>query len=66
MLVRNPLKRYYGRGDLHFITFSCYHRKPLLGTPRAREVVVKTLDEVREQYDFLIAGYVSCPSTCIC
>jgi hypothetical protein len=20
------LKRYYGRGDLHFVTFSCYRR----------------------------------------
>ena len=26
------LKRYYGRGDLHFITFSCYRRCALLGT----------------------------------
>jgi hypothetical protein len=26
------LRRYYGKGDLHFITFSCYQRLPLLGT----------------------------------
>jgi len=26
------LKRNYGRGDLHFITFSCYRRCALLGT----------------------------------
>ena|GEM_PF-7005097 len=25
------LKRYYGKGDLHFITFSCYRRLPLVG-----------------------------------
>jgi len=30
------LKRYYGRGHLHFMTFSCYQRLPLLGTIRAR------------------------------
>ena len=24
------LRRYYGKGDLHFITFSCYRRLPLL------------------------------------
>jgi hypothetical protein len=24
------LERYYGKGDLHFITFSCYRRLPLL------------------------------------
>jgi hypothetical protein len=26
------LKRYYGRGDLHFVTFSYYRRIPLLRT----------------------------------
>jgi putative transposase len=30
------LKRYYGKADLHFITFSCYRRLPLLKTVRAR------------------------------
>ncbi len=29
------LKRYYGKGHLHFITFSCYRRLPLLKTVRA-------------------------------
>jgi len=29
------LKRYYGQGHLHFLTFSCYRRLPLLGTARA-------------------------------
>jgi hypothetical protein len=29
------LKRYYGLGHLHFITFSCYRRLPLLKTVRA-------------------------------
>ena len=32
------LKRYYGRGHLHFVTFSCYRQRPLLGTIRARNV----------------------------
>jgi len=59
--MRNPLKRYYGQGDLHFLTFSCYQRKPLLGTSRARDLFVKMLGEVREQYAFLLAGYVVMP-----
>src|SRR5216683_7113261 len=25
--MRNPLRRFYGRGDLHFVTFSCYRRR---------------------------------------
>ena len=44
------LKRYYGRGDLHFLTFSCYRRLPLLGKVRARNVFVEALGEIRERY----------------
>src|SRR5882757_2427981 len=32
------LKRYYGKGDLHFITFSCYRKLPFLRTRGARDV----------------------------
>jgi len=35
--MRNPLRRYYGSGDLHFVTFSCYRRRQYLGTPGARD-----------------------------
>ena len=35
------LKRYYGRNDLHFLTFSCYRRLPLLGTVRARATCLR-------------------------
>jgi putative transposase len=55
------LKRYYGRGDLHFITFSCYRRRPLLGTVRARDHFVKILDEVRRRHAFGLIGYVVMP-----
>lgn len=55
------LKRYYGKGDLHFITFSCYRRLALLGTARARNVFVKALGEVRAKYGFSLAGYVVMP-----
>jgi hypothetical protein len=34
--MRNKLRRYYGRGELHFLTFSCYRLLPLLGAARAR------------------------------
>jgi len=55
------LKRHYGRGDLHFITFSCYGRRALLGSARARNLFVKVLGEVRERYGFLLLGYVLMP-----
>ena len=34
--TRRPRRRYFVRCDLHFITFSCYRRRPLLETRRAR------------------------------
>jgi len=55
------LKRYYGRGDLHFITFSCYRRLALLGTVRARNTFVRALREVRAKYRCALAGYVVMP-----
>ncbi len=55
------LKRHYGKGDLHFFTFSCYERRPLSGTVRGRNLFVKVLGEVRDQYGFLLVGYVLMP-----
>jgi REP-associated tyrosine transposase len=55
------LKRYYGRGDLHFLTFSCYQRLPLLRTVRARNLFVHALGKIRERYSFLVVGYVVMP-----
>jgi putative transposase len=55
------LKRYYGKGHLHFITFSCYRRLPLLKTMRARDVFVKELGKVRDEMGFHLLGYVVMP-----
>ena len=59
--MRNPLRRHYGRGDLHFVTFSCYRRRPFLGTRRARNRFVRILDEVRCRHGFRLIGYVVMP-----
>ena len=56
------LKRYYGRGELHFLTFSCYRRLPLLGMAHARTGFVNELARVRQEYGFLIVGYVVMPN----
>ena len=55
------LKRYYGAHHLHFITSSCYHRRPQLGTPRRRDLFLKILEETRQRYRFVILGYVVMP-----
>jgi putative transposase len=59
--MRNRLRRYYGRGDLHFITFSCYRRRPFLGSVRARHRFTKVLDVIRARHKFLLVGYVVMP-----
>jgi REP-associated tyrosine transposase len=55
------LKRIYGFGHLHFITFSCYRRLPLLRSARARNVFVRILDQARKEYGFKLVGYVVMP-----
>jgi putative transposase len=55
------LRRYYGKGDLHFITFSCYRRLPLLKTVHARDIFVKELGKVRDEMGFHLLGYVVMP-----
>src|SRR6266404_940376 len=55
------LKRYQQTGDLHFITFSCFHRAALLRTARARDVFLRVLEEARKKYGFVVVGYVIMP-----
>lgn len=60
-LVPRGLKRYQQAHDLHFITFSCYHRMPLLRTALARHVFEETLGHVRCWYGLFVTGYVVMP-----
>ena len=55
------LHRRYGQRHLHFITFSCYRRLPLLGSAHARNLFVKILGEVRDRHGFALVGYVVMP-----
>jgi putative transposase len=59
--VPKNLKRYYGGGDLHFITCSCYHRQPWLGSARSRDLFLTVLEQVRLRYVFVVLGYVIMP-----
>src|SRR2546428_2915228 len=55
------LHRYYGSGYLHFITPSCYQRRPLLNTQRRRTWFLEILEQVRRRYTFVVVGYVVMP-----
>ncbi len=55
------LKRYQQARQLHYITFTCYHRAPHLATPAARELFERTLERIRRWYGFYINAYVVMP-----
>src|SRR5271155_3532560 len=59
--MRNKLERRYGQRRLHFITCSCYRRRPLLGTGRRCDAFLRILNEVRERYQLWLVGYVVMP-----
>lgn len=60
-LMPTGLKRYCGLGHLHFLTFGCYRRLPLLRRARSRNVFVHALKVMRKRYGFLLVGYVVMP-----
>ena len=55
------LVRYQQTGSFHFLTFSCYHRLPYLGTDHARELFESALERMRRRHNFVVAGYVIMP-----
>src|SRR5216684_7783824 len=55
------LKRYQQTRQLHFVTFGCYHRNPLLANSQACDIFVRTLETVRRWYGFWLIGYVVMP-----
>jgi putative transposase len=55
------LKRYYGAGSLHFITWSCYRRLPLLADGPTRDLLLSVVELMRERYLFAVIGYVVMP-----
>jgi putative transposase len=55
------LKRFHKAESLHFITFSCFHRLPLLEGPGAMETVEAVLEQTRARHDARVYAYVLMP-----
>ena len=55
------LRRFQQAGDLHFVTFSCYQRRRLLGRAGVRNLFEAALERIRTRYAFVVAGYVVMP-----
>jgi putative transposase len=55
------LQRFYGGGDLHFLTFSCYRRQPFFDNAGHRDLFLEILERVRRRYRLVVLGYVVMP-----
>ena len=55
------LKRFQQSQQLHFVTFSCFRRKPKLGAAAAREIFEQALERTRREYDLFVIAYVVMP-----
>ena len=59
--MTESLHRFYGSNDLHFLTFSCYQRRPLFRNTAHCDLFLRILDRVRRRYRFVVLGYVVMP-----
>lgn len=55
------LYRLHQSGQAHFITFSCYHRQPLLAQMNMQGNFLNALEQVRRRFKIYIFGYVVMP-----
>jgi putative transposase len=55
------LKRFQESKQTHFVTFSCYHRRPLLTTAPAKRIFELALERVRRSSRLSVYGYVIMP-----
>jgi putative transposase len=53
--------RYQQTGEFHFLTFSCYRRRPYLSAVATMELFEDALERVRRRYHFVVGGYVVMP-----
>ena len=55
------LVRKQQRGDLHFVTFSCFRRQPFLKNTKMRALFEEALERTRLRYGFFVVVYVVMP-----
>jgi putative transposase len=55
------LKRFHESRQTHFITFTCYRRKRLLGSAEPKSIFEQALERVRQGYGLCVYGYVVMP-----
>ena len=55
------LERRHNTGQLHFITFSCYHRLPYLEDPASKSTLEQVIEKARQTHNLAIYACVLMP-----
>jgi putative transposase len=55
------LRRFQESGQSHFVTFSCYRRRPYFANAEMFDQFVPTLEDMRRRFELCIYGYVVMP-----
>jgi|ERR1022692_954394 putative transposase len=55
------LRRFHESGQSHFVTFSCYRRRPYFATAEVFDLFVQCLEDMRLRFDVCVYGYVVMP-----
>ena len=59
--MTSGLKRFHDSGQSHFLTFSCYRRRPNFAAPEIYSLFVQSLEFMRQRFEMRIYGYVVMP-----
>ncbi len=52
------LTRFHHTGGAHFITFSYFRKRPILGSPKARDKLLEIIEQARQTCRCHVLGYV--------
>ena len=55
------LVRFQESGHSHFVTFSCYDRRPYFTTPDVYDLFLQYLENMRRNFEMCVYGYVVMP-----
>jgi putative transposase len=58
---RKTVRHYNEPGHLHFLTFSCYNRLPLLNHDSFRVILARSIDAALKANCYLLSGFVFMP-----
>jgi putative transposase len=61
LFMPSDLRRFHHSGQSHFVTFTCYKRRPHLDGAKICELFVMALERARVRYQFRVYGFVVMP-----